>query len=115
MQQSRNAEELIFFEQEGIKYQPDVVVLGFFVNDLSDNVRTNLYRLGDDDNLILHKNRYLPAIGIRNFLNSFWLYRWSSENSYLHNYLSNVATNFSKKRLAKKNQFFSVTALLHKS
>ncbi len=104
MSGNSNAEELVFFEQEGVKYQPDVVILGFFANDLIDNRRANLYRLGDNNHLVLHKKEYLPAIGIRNFLNSFWFYRWLSENSYLHNYLSNVATQFFKKRLFEKNQ-----------
>ena len=48
------AEELIFLEQEGIKYRPDVVVLGFFGNDLHENLRADLYRL-EHGNLILNR------------------------------------------------------------
>lgn len=96
------AEELVFLEQEGVKYQPDVVVLGFFHNDLDDNIRANLYRF-ENNELVLHNKEYLPAIGIRNFLNSFWVYRWLSENSHLHNYMNNVLTVFVKKRKIEKN------------
>ena len=33
------AEELVFLENEGYRYQPDVVVLGFYANDFEDNLR----------------------------------------------------------------------------
>ncbi len=55
MSGNSNAEELVFLEQEGVKYEPDVVILGFFLNDLMDNIRANMYRLGDDNHLVLHK------------------------------------------------------------
>lgn len=91
MSGNSTAEELIFFEQEGRKYEPDVVILAFYRNDLGDNVRTNLFGL-EKGELVERSRIYLPAIGVRNFLNSSGIYRWLSENSYLHNYLSNVAT-----------------------
>jgi len=97
-----NAEELIFFQEEGIKYSPDVVILGFFENDIKDNVRTGLYTL-EDGQLRINQKTYLPAVSIRDTLNSFFLYRWLSMHSYLHNYLNNVLTVEVKKRLAKKN------------
>jgi hypothetical protein len=98
MSGSSTAEALILLEEEGVKYGPDVVVLGFYTNGLDDNIKTDLYRLADGE-LVVNRKEYVPAIGVRNFLNSFGLYRFLSERSYLHNYLNNVATIFFKQRL----------------
>lgn len=96
------AEELVFLEQEGLKYHPDVVVLGFFENDLLDNLRADLYRLKEGE-LFLNKKEYLPAIGIRDFLYPCPLYRWLSEYSYFFNELNIFATVFAKKNIEEKN------------
>jgi hypothetical protein len=37
------ANQLAFFETEGYKYEPDLVVLGFFQNDFTDNLVSGLY------------------------------------------------------------------------
>jgi hypothetical protein len=102
MSGNSNAEELIFFEQEGWKYQPDIVVLGYYGNDLDDNIKSDLYRLVSCE-LTLNKREYLPAIKISDFLNSSGVYRWLSENSYFLNLIINAVTEFSKQRLAKDN------------
>jgi len=102
MSGNSNAEELIFFEQEGWKYQPDIVVLGYYVNDLDDNIKSDLYHLIHCE-LSLNKREYLPAINISNFLNSFGVYRWLSGHSYFLNLILNAATEFSKQRLAENN------------
>lgn len=88
-----NAEELVFLEQEGIRYHPDIVVLGFYANDLDDNVRAGLFTLTNDQ-LVLQRKDYAPAAKIRDFLNSLFVYRWLSENSYLHNYLNIAASQW---------------------
>ncbi|MBI4125634.1 MAG: hypothetical protein HY609_02345 [Deltaproteobacteria bacterium] len=98
-----NAEELVFLEQEGVRYQPDVVVLGFYFNDLEDNIRTGLFKLLDGE-LIVNSKQYAPVTNVRDFLNSFAPYRWLSENSYLHNYLNAAATVWVKKWLEQKRR-----------
>jgi len=103
MSGNSTAEELVFFENEGVKYQPDIVVLGFFHNDTKDNLRTGLYRI-ENDQLVLQKRSYVPAIRVRNFLNAFPIYRWLSENSYLHNYINNALTVLVKRKMVKKNR-----------
>jgi lysophospholipase L1-like esterase len=92
-----NAEALVFLEQEGKKYQPDIVTLGFFENDLEDNVRTDLYRLRDGK-LQAYKKTYLPAIRQSDRLNAMPVIRWLSENSFLYNYLNRAAALFLKKK-----------------
>ncbi len=77
------AEELILLEEVALGMQPDIVIVGFFQNDLDDNVRSCLYRLDDAGFLVRDAATYLPAIGIRNRLYSFWAYRWLAENSQL--------------------------------
>jgi lysophospholipase L1-like esterase len=103
MSGNSTAEALVFLENEGLKYDPDVVVLGFYWNDLEDNIKANLFRLKDGE-LDLNQREYVPAIRIRNVLNSFGLYRWLSEHSYLHNYLNNVATIYFKRKLLRSRR-----------
>jgi len=40
-----NAEELIVLQNEGVKYDPDLVLLSWHYGDLLENVRSNLYKL----------------------------------------------------------------------
>lgn len=102
MSGSSTAEELVFFEQEGIRYDPDLVVVGFYWNDLDDNLKANLYRI-EDGSLTVNSKEYIPAIRIRNRLNSIPLYGWLSQRSFFHNYLNNVATEYFKKAMLKEN------------
>lgn len=99
-----NAEELVFLEQEGIRYQLDVVILGFYSNDLSDNIRTGLFGLDEKENLIVRRKNYTPVAKIHDFLNSIPVYHWLSENSYLHNYLNAAATQWVVARFNQKRQ-----------
>jgi hypothetical protein len=39
------AEALVFLENEGVRYSPDVVVLGFYANDFDDNIKSGLFGL----------------------------------------------------------------------
>jgi lysophospholipase L1-like esterase len=102
MSGSSTAEELVFLEQEGVKYLPDVVVLGFFWNDLDDNLKADLFRV-EGDSLVVHRKEYIPAVRARNVLNAFPPYRWLAEHSYLHNCLINAATNYFKRTVLEKN------------
>ncbi len=96
------AEELVFLEQEGLKYHPDAVVLAYFTNDPEDNVRAGIYGLQAGRLTILRKD-YLPYVDVRGFLEKIPLYRWLGENSYLHNYLNSAVTLYVKEFLRRKN------------
>ncbi len=61
-------EELAFLENEGYKYQPDVVVLGFYANDFDDNVRSGLFDLDRQGKLIAKRYEYLPGVAIQNVI-----------------------------------------------
>lgn len=89
------AEELIFLEQEGLKYHPDVVVLGFFANDFEDNLRTGLFQVADGK-LSVQKKDYTPGVALLSVLNSVPLLRWLSENSYLYSGSLNAVWELAK-------------------
>lgn len=95
------AEQAILLENEAMKYNPDVVVLGFFANDFEDNVRSALYELRNGD-LVVAKTRYAPGTGILETHNKIPPLRWLSENSYLYSYFMNLSWNFAKKMLSSE-------------
>lgn len=78
-----SAEELIMLENRGFRFEPDVVVVGYYQNDLDDNVRSGLYRLDEAGVLERAADSYLPAVGLRDRLYSFGLYRWLASHSHL--------------------------------
>ena len=83
------AEELIYLENEGIKYKPDAVVLGFFGNDFDDNVRTELFGIAGGKLVVTNKT-YIPGVKILDAINAVPLLRWLSENSYFYSFAMNT-------------------------
>ena len=90
------AEELIMLENEGYKYEPDYVVLGFYANDFDDNLRTRLFDLVNDS-LVVANHEYTPGVKIQNKMNSCWVFRFLGEHSYLYGYAFNTAWDFYRK------------------
>jgi hypothetical protein len=82
------AEALVFLENEGYKYHPDVVVLGFYANDFEDNLKAGLFAL-DGDKPAERKTAHLPGVSIQNAIYSLAPVRWLSENSYFYSLLFN--------------------------
>lgn len=97
------AEVVAFLENEGIRYEPDVVVYGFFANDPSDNLRCGLFELNDGE-LVAAKKSHLPGVAIQDFIYSFPPIRFLSENSYLYSKLFNTVWNFYKMRSVKNSR-----------
>ena len=93
------AEQLVFLENEGLKYKPDIVIVGFYANDFQDNVKSGLYKL-EDNVLTLEKYEHLPGVKIQNRLYSFGLVRWLSENSYFYSFTFNAAYEIAKAALS---------------
>ena len=89
------AEELIYLENEGIRYHPDAVVLGFFGNDFDDNMRSDLFRIADGELVIVNKS-YIPGVRILDIVNSVPLLRWLSQNSYFYSLAANTIWAASK-------------------
>jgi hypothetical protein len=83
------AEELLYLENEGYKYKPDYVVLGFFANDYEDNLKSGLFKLNEDGSLSIEKYEHIPGVKIQNFIYAIPLVKWMSENSYFYSLLFN--------------------------
>lgn len=96
------AEALVFLENEGIRYSPDVVVLGFYANDIEDNLQAGLFGLDTQNRLTEEKYEYIPGVRIQNVIYSFRATQWLSENSYFYSLLFNSAWDFIKERLRKQ-------------
>ncbi len=93
------AEELVFLENEGFKYQPDVVVLGFFANDFEDNLKAGLFDLDGRGHLVELKRQHIPGVQIQNFIYEVPAVKWLSENSYFYSLLFNGMWNYFKAKL----------------
>lgn len=77
------AEQLITLREEGLKYQPDLVLLAWHGSDLADNIRANLFQL-KNGRLVRESRTYLPGVKTREFLFRFAIYRWMAEHSHLY-------------------------------
>lgn len=104
-----NAEECLYLERELIKYHPDLVVVSFYGNDLSDNVRSGLFSL-EGDELTPQVERYVPVGGLANFLNTNWLFNILSERSNAFVLLKEQATLFIKRKMVERSQESRVQA-----
>lgn len=96
------AEELLYLERELIKYSPDVVVISFYGNDFSDNVRSDLFTL-DHGELKSRRARYVPLGAIGNFLNSNALFNFLSERSDAFALAKEATTRMLKGKLVQEN------------
>jgi hypothetical protein len=94
------AEALLFLENEGYKYQPDVVVLGFYANDFRDNLKAGLFAL-EGEHLVERKREHIPGVRIQNLIYSLPGVQWLGENSYLYSILFNGVWIYFKIGLAQ--------------
>jgi hypothetical protein len=97
------AEELITLKEEGFKYSPDMVILGYFNNDIENNVTSNLYAF-QDDTLRRAASTYLPAVGIRKLLYTIPGYKFLAEESQLWNIFRNRISYIVQQGLYRKQR-----------
>ena len=94
------AEALAFLENEGHKFRPDVVVLGFYANDFEDNLKAGLFAL-DQGRLVERKFEHLPGVKLQKAIYAIPGVQWLGENSYLYSVAFNgVWVYFKRARLA---------------
>jgi hypothetical protein len=98
-----NAEACLYLERELFKYDPDVVVISFFNNDLVDNVRSNLFALRDG-RLVPAADSYVPLGDLGDFLNTNWLFNVLSERSNAFALLKEQANLFLKRKAVAENE-----------
>ena len=102
------AEELVFLESEGVRYQPDIVVLGFFANDLEDNIKAGLFKL-QKGKLVVAKHEHVPGVKILDVIDAIPLMRWLSENSYLYSFALNTVWERAKAILLSEAEVAATT------
>jgi hypothetical protein len=88
-----NAEALAYLENEGYKYQPDVVVLGFYANDFQDNFNAGLWAL-EDGRLVERKREHVPGVRIQDVIYALPGVAWLGEHSYLYSLAFNGTWHF---------------------
>jgi lysophospholipase L1-like esterase len=98
-----NAEALVYLENEGHKYQPDVVVLGFYANDYEDNLKAALFAL-QDGKLLERKREHVPGVRIQNVIYALPGVQWLGENSYLYSAAFNGVWNYFKQAMTAQAQ-----------
>lgn len=95
------AEALALLENEGYKYSPDLVVLGFYANDFADNLKAGLFEIDSQGRLTEAKFEHIPGVRIQNLIYAIPPVRWLSENSYFYSLLFNSVWNAFKARLGE--------------
>jgi len=98
------AEELIQFKEVAEKYKPDLVILGFFYNDYSNNAICGLFTI-QDGVLCRTENNFVPGIYIRDRLNKVPGYTYLTQHSHLVTLLRNVVSYRTIHKLEKKADF----------
>lgn len=97
------AEQLIMLTEMGLKFDPDLVILGYYPNDIGDNTRSKLYVLNDQGELVRNRKEYLPATGVRDLLYSFAAYRYLAERSHLLYFVRRNLSEIVQKELRQKH------------
>jgi len=97
------AEALSFLENEGIKYSPDVVVLGYFANDVDDNIKADLFRL-ENGTLVENKYDHVPGTRVSSQINRIAPLRWLSQHSYTYSIAFNTVWEWRKRALLNEKE-----------
>lgn len=98
-----NAEECLYLERELLKYDPDLVLVSFFPNDLVDNVRSGLFRL-DAGRLAGGEGVYVPGGRLGNFVNTNPVLNILSEYSNAFVLVKERLNVMVKRRVVEQNQ-----------
>lgn len=96
------AEELVLLENELLRYAPDYIVIGFFANDLEDNLKTGLFTLDSSGALVSTGKSHIPGVKVQNLIYSIPGIKWLGENSYFYSILFNTTWEFFKSRLSRQ-------------
>jgi hypothetical protein len=98
------AEQLAFLREEGFRYDPDFVVLAFYANDYEDNVKSSLFTLNEQQELIAKKFVHAPGVEIQRAIYSIPGSKWLGEHSYAYSLLFNGTWVFFKKMLQRQSK-----------
>jgi hypothetical protein len=96
------AEECLYLERDLLQYDPDLVLVSYFANDLVDNVRSGLFRL-QGEQLVESASSYVPAGRLGNSLNTNAALNSLSERSNAFVLLKEELTHLVKRRVVESN------------
>jgi hypothetical protein len=96
------AEEYLRLTREMLAYQPDVVVVGFCGNDVSDNLRADLFELRGND-LVVRNETYVPWGRWGDLLNTNPVLNLLSERSNGFAFLKERMSRLLKRRRVEAN------------
>ena len=97
------AEASVYLERELLRYDPDIILVAFFGNDLNDNVRSGLFALDADGGLVEARHEYVPAGRVGDFLNTNWFFNLLSERSDAFALIKERATLVAKQWMRDEN------------
>lgn len=97
------AEQLIQLQEVGLALQPDLVVLGYFVNDHYENLTCGLYRL-ENGKLVRNATPPDPAIRLRDRVTKIPGYNFLCQHSYFVNAVRSQLSGYFRGRMAAKRQ-----------
>jgi hypothetical protein len=92
------AEQLLMFQNEGAKYQPDIVISTWHTTDDKENLRSGLFDYINNE-LVLKNRTFLPGVKQREMLMKIPGFNWVMDNSQLYNFLRSRAASITKKLL----------------
>lgn len=95
-----NAEAALYLERKLLRYEPNVVVISFFGNDLVDNARSALFRL-EGVRLVEAAPGYVPAGRLGDFLNRNPIFNLLSERSDAFVLAKEQITRLVKRQIVK--------------
>ncbi|MCP5348417.1 MAG: GDSL-type esterase/lipase family protein [Gammaproteobacteria bacterium] len=99
-----NAEELLLLQHEMVKYQPDFVLLGFYLNDYQDNLSSAFFELDANNELVATgKLEHTPGVFIQDVIYAIPGIQWLSENSYFYSMLFNSVWELAKSILINRS------------
>jgi hypothetical protein len=102
------AEMLQTYEQFGRNFDLDVVLFSWDTSDLTDNVRSDLYRL-KNGKLERANREYLPAVNVQDRLMRYRLYRLIADHSEFYTFVRDRISLLLKMRLqSERKQSLSV-------
>lgn len=91
-----NSEELIMLRHEGLKYDPDLVLVIWQETDFEDNIRSDLFTIKDGQ-LVEKSKEYLPAMKTRELLDKLPVYRRLESESNLYCWVREAAAKTIKR------------------
>ena len=96
------AEECLYLERELMKYDPDLVLVSYYNNDVRDNVRTGLFEIDESGVLVQKKDSYVPLGEFANFLNTSTAFSLLSQYSNAFSFAKNETTNLLKQDMVRQ-------------